>query len=67
MIYGGAHAAAWNSHLPTPVERLLRRISATLAAISFPTFIIIILCGKILLCWLQRRDALGSDTSVNNL
>ena len=32
MVYGGAHAAAWNTHLPTDVELLLWRISVALAA-----------------------------------
>lgn len=30
LLYGGLHATAWNSHFPTPIERLLWRISCIL-------------------------------------
>jgi len=36
MLYGGAHAAAWNTHLPTEVERLLWRISSVALAAGMP-------------------------------
>jgi len=41
MVYGGAHAAAWNSHLPTPVERLLWRISSIIAGSCVPACLLL--------------------------
>jgi len=35
-LYGGAHAAAWNTHLPTEVELLLWRISLVALAAGIP-------------------------------
>ncbi|KAF8242191.1 hypothetical protein K440DRAFT_566040, partial [Wilcoxina mikolae CBS 423.85] len=37
MIYGVAHATAWNYQFPTPAERVLWRISATVAMFSCTT------------------------------
>lgn len=33
FIYGGFHACAWNSHFPTPAERLLWRVSCLLIGV----------------------------------
>lgn len=39
LVYGACHAAAWNTHFPSPVERLLWRISSILIAI-IPAYIL---------------------------
>ena len=36
IVYGGAHAAVWNTHLPTEVELLLWRISSVALAAGIP-------------------------------
>lgn len=36
LIYGGAHALAWNRHFPTATERLLWRISCIIVATPGP-------------------------------
>ncbi|RPB06944.1 hypothetical protein P167DRAFT_530476 [Morchella conica CCBAS932] len=33
LAYGACHAAAWNTHFPSPVERLLWRISSVVIAV----------------------------------
>jgi len=33
ILYGGAHCGAWNTHLPTQVERMLWRYSAAIAGL----------------------------------
>lgn len=33
LAYGACHAAAWNTHFPSPVERLLWRISSVVMAV----------------------------------
>ena len=43
MLYGGAHAAAWNTHLPSEVELLLWRISSVALAAGIPLGICIFL------------------------
>jgi hypothetical protein len=47
IIFGGLHCLAWNSHFPTPVERLLWRISSIYitASIFFSTSIGTLLIG----------------------
>lgn len=32
LLYGGAHAAAWNTHFPTDLERLLWRVASVVVA-----------------------------------
>lgn len=34
LAYGACHAAAWNTHFPSPVERLLWRISSVVMAVA---------------------------------
>lgn len=41
LIYGGCHAAAWNSHFPSLVECWLWRISSIVIAV-FPSYFIIL-------------------------
>lgn len=36
LLYGGAHGAAWSTHFPTDLERLLWRMSSVTAAILVP-------------------------------
>ncbi|KAF8244073.1 hypothetical protein K440DRAFT_667276 [Wilcoxina mikolae CBS 423.85] len=48
ILYGGAHCGAWNSHLPTPVERILWRCSAVIAGLYVPIFLILIFIGGVL-------------------
>lgn len=33
LAYGACHVAAWNTHLPSPVERLLSRISSVVISV----------------------------------
>lgn len=40
LLYGGSHAVAWNSHFPTHVERLLRRVAVVV--IASPVFAIML-------------------------
>lgn len=40
LLYGGAHAAAWNSHFPTEVERLLWRVATVVVA--SPVFVFMV-------------------------
>ncbi|KAF8249157.1 hypothetical protein K440DRAFT_223437 [Wilcoxina mikolae CBS 423.85] len=54
IFYGGAHAAAWNSHLPTPVERLLWRISSVIAGSIVPFSLGLFIVGVILFRILQN-------------
>ncbi|KAF8242899.1 hypothetical protein K440DRAFT_563738 [Wilcoxina mikolae CBS 423.85] len=41
LLYGGAHVAAWNTHFPTTVERLLWKISACLASSFVPVSLLV--------------------------
>jgi len=72
VAYGGAHASAWNSHMPSPVERLLWRVSSVAVAAGIPLALGAYLCirrlsrycdatkrkGRLgkVIKWLGRRD-----------
>jgi len=44
VLYGGAHAGAWNTHLPSTVERLLWRVSSVIAGIFVPLSLALTFC-----------------------
>jgi len=56
MVYGGAHAAAWNTHFPSDVELLLWRISSAALAASIPV-------GFCLFLLIERVDHAMSKSS----
>ena len=45
LVYGSAHAAAWNAHFPTPTELLLWKVSSVALAAGIPLGFGIYLCG----------------------
>lgn len=59
LLYGGSHAAAWNSHFPTPVERLLWRVAVVV--IASPVFAITLWEGE---KYLVRRINASSSPVV---
>lgn len=67
LAYGACHAAAWNTHFPSPVECLLWRISSVVIAV-IPAYCLLLLSSEnnnhvlftILSLWLaQAYRALG--------
>lgn len=54
MLYGGMHAVAWNSHLPTTAERSLWRISSIVAGSCVPTCLLLWHCTRSLGNWLEN-------------
>ena len=62
-IFGGIHVAAWNFAFPTPVERLLWRVSATYL-VAIP------MVGAIIYCFVQhvtRKSPGTSDTITDKI
>lgn len=45
LAYGACHAAAWNTHFPSPVECLLWRISSVVIAV-IPAYCLLLLSSK---------------------
>ena len=43
LVFGALHCSAWNSAFPTPVERLLWRISSTLSTCIVPLYYLVLL------------------------
>jgi hypothetical protein len=46
VAYGGAHASAWNSHMPSPLERLLWRVSSVTVATGIPLALGVYFCSR---------------------
>lgn len=55
-LYGGAHAGAWNTHLPSTVERLLWRVSSVIAGIFVPLSLALSVCLDIAICITAELD-----------
>ncbi|KAF8242734.1 hypothetical protein K440DRAFT_564452 [Wilcoxina mikolae CBS 423.85] len=49
VLYGGAHAGAWNTHLPSTVERLLWRVSSVIAGAFLPLSMAVVVMSPFLI------------------
>jgi hypothetical protein len=59
LLYGGAHAAAWNTHFPSPTEQLLWRICSIAAgSMIVPVLCLFLVTSSILDDW-TKKDRSG--------
>lgn len=42
LVYGACHAAAWNTHFPSPVDRWLWRVSSIVIAVISTRFLVLV-------------------------
>jgi hypothetical protein len=56
VLYGGAHAGAWNTHLPSTVERLLWRVSSVIAGTFVPLTLASLYVGVLIDMYITELD-----------
>jgi hypothetical protein len=56
VLYGGAHAGAWNTHLPSTVERLLWRVSSVIAGTFVPLALASLCVGVLIDMYITELD-----------
>ncbi|KAI5849903.1 hypothetical protein BZA05DRAFT_355039 [Tricharina praecox] len=59
VAYGGAHASAWNTHMPSQIELLLWRISSVAVAVGIPLGLGAYLCAEKLDRYFYTRTGPG--------
>jgi hypothetical protein len=65
LVYEGLHAAAWNDYFPTPMERILRRMSVLYIARSGAIYVLMKITDSIT-SWIKKVFGLNERLGFND-